>query len=53
LKSAAAGGVLAAAGTPPAAADANVTRLDGTGHYLVEEVPDAVLGHLAEPLARG
>src|SRR6476469_75966 len=38
---------------PTKAADANVTRLDGTGHYLVEEVPDAVLSHLAEHLARG
>jgi pimeloyl-ACP methyl ester carboxylesterase len=37
---------------PTKATNANVVRLDGTGHYLVEEVPDAVLGHLTEHLAQ-
>jgi pimeloyl-ACP methyl ester carboxylesterase len=37
---------------PTKATNANVVRLDGTGHYLAEEVPDAVLGHLTEHLAQ-
>jgi pimeloyl-ACP methyl ester carboxylesterase len=34
------------------AVDPKVVQLDGTGHYLVEEQPDAVLAYLAEHLAQ-
>lgn len=37
---------------PTKATNATVVRLDGTGHYLVEEVPDAVLSHLTEHLSQ-
>jgi pimeloyl-ACP methyl ester carboxylesterase len=35
---------------PTKAVDQRVVRLDDTGHYLVEEQPEAVLAHLAEHL---
>ena len=35
---------------PRKAVTAEVVRIDGSGHYLVEERPDAVLSHLAQRL---
>jgi pimeloyl-ACP methyl ester carboxylesterase len=35
---------------PTKAEHAEVVRIDGTGHYVVEEQPDAVLSHLAQRL---
>jgi pimeloyl-ACP methyl ester carboxylesterase len=37
---------------PDKAENARVVLLDGTGHYLVEEQPDIVLGHLTEHLTQ-
>jgi pimeloyl-ACP methyl ester carboxylesterase len=37
---------------PTKATNVRVTKLDGTGHYLVEEAPDAVLRHLTEHLTQ-
>jgi pimeloyl-ACP methyl ester carboxylesterase len=37
---------------PAKAVHPRVVRLDGTGHYLVEERPEAVLAHLTEHLTQ-
>ncbi len=36
---------------PTKATDAEIVRVDGTGHYVVEERPEAVVGHLTRFLA--
>jgi len=36
---------------PTKATDAEIVRVDGTGHYVVEEQPEAVVRHLARFLA--
>ena len=38
---------------PTKGADVQVARIDNTGHYLVEEQPDAVRAHLTRFLAEG
>lgn len=42
---------LVAALLPTKAERAEVVRIEGTGHYVVEERPDAVLSHLAKRLS--